>query len=828
MSEGGVHVVETVVQDIRYGLRVLSRNPGFAAVAVLTLGLGIGANTAIFSVINAALIRPLPFRKPERLVQLWETETAPGQFPLSGPDYLDWQAQNHTLQASSLYSWQQNFNASGAGEPEEVAVVSTEANFFSVLGVEPVLGRTFVRGEDRSGRDHVAILSFGFWQQHFGGRRDVLGGIVELNLQKYTVVGVMPEWFRLVGTANIWVPLDMAPEALGQRGSHTYRVIGRLKANIKVAQAQADLGTIAKRLETEYPGSNRKVGAAVVPLKRQLVGDLRPELLVMMGAVALVLLIACVNVANLLLVRAAGRRGEVAIRHALGAPPNRIARQLLTESVLLWLIGGSFGLGFAWAGMHFLRPAEPAFLLQSHRVTLDGTVLLFTLGVSVLAGLLFGLAPSWQISHAHFYEELKSDTQVIHSPTGKRRRASDALVIAEITISLALLVGAGLLLRSFARLRQVHIGVPSQGVLTAQIALPPRRYTTPGQIRAFYRQLLGRLNGAPGVQAAAISTEIPLEAGRNGYIMVPGQKNPALRNILVEADEVSQNYFRVWSIPFLKGRNLNGQDFRYGAEVLRQINAMMKSGRARQLPAIEFSAVINETMAKTFWPGEEALGRVFKVNGEFPVRVIGVVADVKEYVRGPVAPQAYYPATLAFEAPNRPIFISLSGRGDLAAALRSNVAAEDPDLALFRVRTMEMIISQAAGRTRYEALLLALFALLALILTAVGVYGVTSYAVRQRTPEIAMRMALGARPCDILKLVVGRALVLTLTGVGLGIIAALGLTRFIATLLFGIAPTDPMTLVLASMILTAVGLIASLIPARRAMKLNPAVALRDQ
>lgn len=825
--------LDSVIQDLRFGLRQLRRNPGFTAVAVITLALGIGANTAIFSVIDAVLIRPLPFRNPGRLVQLWETEAAPGQFPLAGSDYLEWQAHNRTLQASSLYTQQQSYNASGVGEPEEVAVVATQANFFSTLGVEPVLGRTFVRGEDSAGHDRVALLSFGFWQQHFGGRRDALGRTVELNLRKYTVVGVMPAWFQAmgVGTADIWTPLDTTPGVLSQNGSHLYQAIGRLKPGVTVAQAQADLGTIAKRLELQDPQSNRGVGAAVIPLKEQLVGNSRVGMLIMMAAVALVLLIACVNVAGLLLARAETRRGEIAVRHALGAPAHRIVRQLLTESVLLWLIGGAIGLALAWAGIHALSAADTALLPQPNPISLDSTVLLFTAGVSAVAGVLFGFVPAWKASRPQLNEELKLGAQAAITTPGKRRRAGEALVVAEVTISLLLLVGAGLLLRSFVRLREIHVGVQSKGVLTAQLSLPAQRYTTAGQTGGFYQELLDRLSSAPGVQAASVSTELPLQSGVNGYVTVPGHTNHALDKVLVEWDSISQNYFRVWGIPFLRGRNFNGQDLRDATETLRRIDAMMKSGKVQPLGSVGLSAVINETMAKTFWPREGALGRTFELNGVVPVRVVGIVSDVKEYVHAPVGPQAYYPLAVAFHAPGSPMYVSLKTTAGLSAglaALRDQVHALDPALALFRVRTIREIISEAMGDTSYQTLLLGLFALLALILTAVGIYGVISYAVRQRTHEIAVRIALGAQRQDVLRLVVGQGMIRVLAGIGIGIAAALALTRFLSSLLYGVKPTDPVTLALVALVLGAVALIACYVPARRAANVDPMVALRHE
>jgi predicted permease len=826
----GSRLLGELIRDVRYGLRQLRSSPAFTATVVVTLALGIGANTAVFSVVDAVLIRPLPFRSPDRLVQLWETEAAPGTYPFAGPDYLDWQAQNHTLAGLSLYTWQQSANASGAGEPEQVSVVRTQASFFRVLGVEPLLGRTFVAGEDQAEHDRVAILSFGFWQRHFGGRRDALGKTLELNFEKYTVVGVMPASFRMVGEADIWVPQDMTPQGLGMRGSHNYLAIGRLKPGVTIAQARAEFETIAKRLERQYPKSNDNVGAAVVPLKEELVGNSRPELLIMLGVVGLVLLIACANVANLSQVRATGRHREIAVRRALGAARGRIVRQLLTESVVLSLAGGACALALAWAGVNTLAAAPNLPIPQPNAIRLDGMVLLFTLVVSLLVGVLFGLVPAWRVSQLHLNDEIKSSAAAALSTTGERRLLRDALVVGEIATSLAVLVGAGLLLRSFIRLRETKVGVVPEGVLTASLVLPAQKYATTGQIGSFYQRLLDRLRRAPGVKEAAISTELPLEGGSNGYITIPGNPNAAFEKVLVEWNYVTPTYFKVLGVPFFKGRNFTEEDSRDTVESTAKVDAMVKARRIHPLPGVEFPAIINRTMAKTFWPGQEALGQAFELGGIVQARVIGIVGDVNEWgIREPVIPEAYWPLSGAFDEFGRPMIITLKSGGNPSALiilLRKQVRALDNGLALFRVRTMAEVISEHTGGTRYRTLLFGFFGLLALALAAVGIYGVMAYTVNQRTHEIGIRLALGAQKADVLRMVVGQGLRLTVAGLAAGLVGSLALTRLLSSLLYGVTPTDPLTFVVISLILLGIALLACYIPARRATKVDPMVALR--
>jgi putative ABC transport system permease protein len=819
----------TLWQDVRYALRMLAKNPGFAAVAVVTLALGIGANTAIFSVVDAVLLRPLPFREPAQLLSLHETESAPGTYPLTGPDYLDWQAQTQTLQETSLFDWGDISNASGAGEPESAIVVHTESNFFSLLGVAPILGRAFVKGEDQAGRNHVAILSYGFWQKHFGGARDVVGKELELNGEKYALVGVMPAWFRSPAGADIYAPMDMSLKNLGPRGQHQYRAIGRMKPGVSVAAARSELKTIAQRLEKQYPDSNSKVGAEVIPLKDLIVGESRTELLIMLAAVGLVLLIGCANVANLSLVRATGRHREIAVRRAIGAGRVRILRQLLTESVLLSLLGAMVGIFVGWGCLRLLTAAQGMPIPRANPITLNGTVLAFTLGVGLLVGILVGLAPAFQVSQLQLNLELKSTMQAVLSSSGRRRMLRDALVAGEIALSLALLASAGLLLRSFAKLREVRIGIRPEGVVTAQINLPSKKYATLEQARSFCDQLLAGLKGTPGIKAAGAGSMLPLEGGSNGYISIDGADSSLYANTLVENNSVSQDYFRALGIPFLAGRNFSQQDSQQAAVAMQTIGAVIESGKTQLPPGLELVAIINQAMARHFWPNQDALGKRFKMDA-VQVTVVGIVGDVKEWgIRHAVIPQAYYPLEMQLYPPVSRVSLVVSGTvgtGELLASLRRQVHLLDGSLALFNARTMQEVISGSMTDASYQSLLLSVFALFALLLTAVGIYGVMAYAVTQRTHEIGIRMALGAHAGEILRLVMRGGAQITLVGVVIGIAGALALTRFLANLLFGVEPRDPLTFVVVAVLLAAVALLACYVPARRATKVDPMVALR--
>jgi len=637
--------MDTFWHDIRYGIRTLVRSPGFLAVAVLTLALGIGANTAIFSVVDAVLLRPLPFRAPDQLVALFETESAPGNYPLTGEDYLDWRAQNQTFEDMAVYSYQESFNASGAGEPERAIVVETQSNFFSMLGVEPLLGRAFLNGEDKAGHNHVALLSYGFWQRHFGGDKTALGKSVILNGEHYEVVGVMPSWYLIPAAADMWTPIDAGLKGLGGRGSHHLRALGRIKAGIPIEQARADLKSIAARLEQQFRDSNYKVSAVIVPLKEQFVGGTRSQLWVMFGAVTLVLLIACVNVANLLLARSSGRQREIAVRTALGADRLRVVRQLLTESVLLSTFGAIPGIGLAYMCVGWLRTAKGLPVTQANPIAVEPMVLLFTLGVTVVIGILFGLMPALQTSKVGLNEVLNSGGRMAVTATTRGRVVRDALVTSEIALSLVLLAGAGLLIRTFSNLRQVDIGVHADKVLTATAMLPRGPYKSLQSQTAFFRQLIERLNAAPGVNGAAMAAELPLNGGNNGYVTIEGQNDESTKNQLVEWNSITPDYFRVMGIPVISGRTLTDTDVQNAVEEQARLEAMPEDSPALKaaLEKTIFPTVINQTMARKFWPSQDAVGKTFKSGGAISNRVIGIVGDTKAFGLGQKAmPQAYF------------------------------------------------------------------------------------------------------------------------------------------------------------------------------------------
>ena len=818
--------------DLRYAFRNLTKSPGFTAVAIITLAIGIGANTAIFSIIDNILLRPLPYRDPGQLVRLFETEAAPGTYPFAGHDYLDWKAQNHTFQGMSLYGWPHDLNLSGEGRLEHVLGTPVERNIFALLGVKPLLGRTFAPGEDQTGKDDVVVLSYGLWRSRFAGDPNILGHTVELNARKFTIIGVMPPTFRYFSSSQLWMPQPIDLKSLGERGSHWASAIGRLKPGVTVSAAQAELTTIAADLEKRFPDSNYKVGAKVVSLHDNLVGHSRDSLVMMLSAVGLLLLIACANIANLLLSRAVARQKEMAIRSALGAARTRLVGQLLTESLMLAIAGGVAGLLLAASLVELFSQTKGFSLPQFTAIQLNSTVLFFTLAASLITGILFGVVPALQTSRPDVHEELKGGAGSIVSASHRRRFASNALVAAEMALSLMLLIGAGLLLADFARLRALDIGVRPEGVWTAAIQLPEAQYKTAQEQFRFSQALLPRLQRIAGVESASLTSPLPLEGGSNGYVKIRGRVNQTMGGPLVEVHFASPDYFHAMGIPLLKGRVFTDADVQQQAPVDERLEKLYKDGTQPSpdiTNAIVQPVVINQKMANLFWPGQNPIGAMFargSDNGPW-LQVIGVVGDVRQWgLLEKPQPESY----MVFDSGSR-LFLVLHTTlppSSVTAEVRRVVAELDSTLPLFSVRSMGEIIMEQAEGEQFLSLLVGAFAAIAMILAAVGIYGVLSYAVTQRTREIGIRISLGASNARVLQQTMREGMQLAAIGFAAGIAGAYATGKIMASVLHEVRPGDPAITFGAAALLAAVALVACYLPARRAAKLDPMVALRHE
>jgi putative ABC transport system permease protein len=821
--------MRTLLQDLRYAFRNLGNARGFAMVAAVTLAIGIGANTAIFSIIDTILLRPLPYRDPSQLVRLNETESAPGRYPFAGPDFVDWKAQNSTFQDMTLFAWPHDMNLSADGRPEHVLALPTAANFFSLLRVEPLLGRTWAADEDQPGKDDVAILSYGLWQSRFAGDPHAVGQSIELNARKYTVVGVMPATFRFPWRSQLWIPQLTDSKGLGTRGSHWANAIGRMKPGVTLQAAGADLKLIASRLEKQYPDSNDKVGAAVTLLRDDMVGSSRDSLFLMLGAVGLVLLIACANVANLLLSRAMARQKEVAIRSALGASRARLLRQLLTESLLLSLAGGALGLLLARGAVAWFANARSYSLPQFNAVQLNGTVLAFTFALAILTGVLFGVFPAVQMSRPDLHEELKGGAGSSISPGRRRRFTSNALVAGEIALSLILLASAGLLLKDFARLRGLDIGVRREGVWTAAIQLPEANYKSDRASYDFSQSLLEKTRHIGGVDAAALSDHLPLEGGSNYYVKLRGQTGK-MSNRLVESHAVSPEYFRALGIRLLQGRLFTDADIQTTLDHDMRLNEFWKNDTrppADQTNGVIYPCVINESMARFFWPNQSPIGKMFSQgsdNGPWR-QVIGVVNDVRQWslTQKPI-PEAYQ----AFDGRSRQFLVLHTSlpASSVTAEVRAALKQIDSTLPLYSVRTMDDVVAGQAQGQQFLSMLVGSFAGLAALLAAIGIYGVISYLVTQRTREIGIRMSLGAGRVRVLGEVLLEGMRLALLGLAVGIAGAFAAGRILGSLLHEVKPGDPLILIATAGLLAAVALLACYLPARRAARLDPMIALR--
>jgi putative ABC transport system permease protein len=803
-----------LLQDARYALRLLAKSPAFTAIAILTLALGIGANTAIFTVVNAVLLRPLPFQDPSRLVLIAEKSPYP-TITTSYENWQDWRDQSHSFESVEA-TRPSTIALTGTGEPERLNSQNMTAGIFPLLGVKAILGRTFLREEDRAGGAPVAVLSYGLWQRRFGASQEIIGKSINLDSQPYTVVGVLPAGFQLMFPADVFLPfMPWAKTLPDDRNWHPgIFPVARLKPGVTSEQARAEMVGITKRLEQQYPDYNTGISANIIGIQDQMVQNVRPALLLLLGAVAAVLLIACVNVANLLIARAASRGREVAIRTAMGASRGRVLRQLLTESVLLSLSGGVLGILMAIAALGPLVKLASGSVPKAVTISLDYRVLLFTLAVSIFTGIFFGIAPALSTTKLDLRETLNEGSRGSTAGPGQHR-IRGLLVAAEIAAAMLLLIGSGLLLRSFQRLQEVPPGFQSDHLLAADLPLSRNAYAKPEQRFEFFDRLVERAQALPGVRSAAAASALPVTSGGGAIHFNIHGRPPKSPHDFTAAGyfTVTPHYFETIGAPLLQGRFITPND-------------------AEKAPAV---VVINATMARTYWPNESPLGKRMQLGAtpenDVPwMEVVGVVGDVLQNLGNQPAAEMYLPYRQADGL--LPVFqLSLVIRTatDPHAAipsLRSAITEIDPNQPIVNVRSMEENISTNVAQPRFRAWLIAIFAMLALVLAAVGVYGVMSYAVTQRTTEIGIRVTMGAQPRDVFRIIVGEGLRLALVGVAIGLGTALALTRLLRTFLFGVSAYDPVTFIGVSVVLTAVAVAACYFPARRATQVDPLVALR--
>jgi len=815
-----------LIQDLRYGLRMLAKNPGFTAVAVIALALGIGANTAIFSVVNGVLLQPLPYRDPGRLMRLSESSPDFRTMSVAYPNFVDWKDQNRSFAGLAAVRWN-DYDVSGGGEPEHLSGKMVSADFFRLLGVTPVLGRDFDSRADRLGAAPVVLIGGGWWSRRFASSPAVLGRQLTLNGRSYTIAGVVPASFQIEGQADVYTLLEQWDDILVRsREMHPgIYVVGRLKPGVTEAQAQSEMAAIAARLAEAYPKSNSKHGINVAPLAGVIVGDVRPTLLVLVGAVGFVLLISCANVANLLLARSTRRQKEMAIRCAIGAGRGRVVRQLLTESVVLALAGGIAGLAIARWGTQAVLATVPGGLPRMENIGVDGWVLGFTLGISLLTGIVFGLAPALQVSASDLHEMLKEGSR---GSSAGPRRVRNLLVVSEVAAALVLLAGAGLMLRTIWSLARVNPGFEPGHVLTFSIGLSPANTSNSARILETFDETVDRIQRVPGVKSAGVSALIPLGGNDNEMpFYVKGRPRPTSQGDMLWTllYVTSPGYLKAMDIPLLRGRYFGRQDMRRGSHVV----------------------VIDEVMARTVFPHEDPLGKsimVADLGGDLgpelaaPMEIVGIVGHVNHWgldrdstarVRSELyLPLAQVPDQFMKGTAESCVFVVRTGADPLATlpAVRSAVLEAGHDQPVYGVRTMDQIVSVSIADRRFSMLLLGIFAGLALLLAAVGIYGVISYTVAQRTREIGIRMALGAGQADVLKVVVAQGMLPVLAGVAIGLAASLGLTRLMTGMLYGVNAGDPVTFIGVALVLAAVALIATLVPACRATRVAPVVALR--
>jgi putative ABC transport system permease protein len=818
--------MNTLWQDLRYALRMLRKHPGFTVIAVLTLSLGIGANTAIFSVVNAVLLRPLPYDEPERLVTIGGTDARnPGMKNSSSyPDFFDYRERNRSFEAIAVYH-NATFTVTGNDAPAHLSGQVVSAELFDLLKTKPYLGRWFTRADEKIGGEgaaRAAIISYNLWQKRFGANPNAIGRVVTLDRKQFQIVGVTRPGFQFPIQADpveIWVTLAFDSEVSNdskrpvteRRGYRMLEAVGRLKPGVTLAQAQSEMRLLAANLAEEYPDNNTNLSVILFPWHNDLVGDYRKSLLVVFAAVGCVLLIACANVANLMLARATARYREIAVRTALGAGRGRIVRQLLTESVLLGLGGGLLGLLLAWWGMEALIRFIPENLPRLSEIALDRWALGFTFCVSLLTGVTFGIAPALQASKVDLTEAMKDGARGSGQSSGRARLRS-ALIVAEVAVALMLLVGAGLLVQTFIKLQRVDLGFDAHNVLTATVELPEAQYARPEQKITFYQRLQERVRALPGVTDASAILPLPISGNdANGGFQIEGRTAPKGEEPTAQMRWINLDYYRTMKIPLLAGRDFTAQD------------------GLKSTPVV----IINQALAKTYFPNEAPIGKrlelPFGETGSTKFQIVGIVRDVRhqtELGRG-YSPELYMPyAQLPFLGQMSLVARTQGAPGALAKAVQNEVTALDREIVLSDVKTMEQYLGNAVSQPRFSALLFGLFAIIALLLAAIGLYSVMAYAVTQRTHEVGIRLALGAQTGSVLRMMIVQGMKLTLIGVATGLAGAFALTRLMQSLLFGVSPTDPITFGLIAALLLAVALVACWIPARRATKVDPMIALR--